>query len=355
MLLSIEEAFNEQDNKDVSLMVKILAVNAAKKSESGKNYTEVTIADSSGVANMKVFKQDEMQKFAELPSVILMNVIKKSNCFIFTVKSRASITAEINYKTTAIKTPEKKMTIKDMLTSKEKGTVICRIIKVSPVKDRTSQTTGLPLKLRHLLVKDSSGTAKAALWNDLATTTYETDDVIQLKDIHSTTYQDRKLLGTTATSSVEFVPDNNQFQITEDETKLYLGDPDFSDLAKLSAVILGYDNINIYKVCTNHSCLNKELIDSICPTCKKSPNEEKLYLRLTLTVQEDSSNNLVNLTMFYPEFNALCLCQDFIDYSLDMKSIKDILKSFLGSQITYNTRKTTICNVAMKRKAAETD
>lgn len=130
MLLSIEEAFNEQDNKDVSLMVKILAVNAAKKSESGKNYTEVTIADSTGLANMKVFKQDEMQKLAELPSVILMNVIKKSNCFIFTVKSRASITAEINYKTTTVQTPEKKMTIKDMLTSKEKGNVHCRIIKV---------------------------------------------------------------------------------------------------------------------------------------------------------------------------------------------------------------------------------
>lgn len=52
MLLSIEEAFNEQD---VSLMVKILAVNATKKSDSGKNYTEVTIADSTGLANMKVF------------------------------------------------------------------------------------------------------------------------------------------------------------------------------------------------------------------------------------------------------------------------------------------------------------
>ena len=50
--------------------MKILAVNAAKNQKvEKKNITEVTIADSTGLANMEVLKQDEMQKCAELPSV----------------------------------------------------------------------------------------------------------------------------------------------------------------------------------------------------------------------------------------------------------------------------------------------
>lgn len=35
--------------------------------------------------------------------------------------------------------------------------------QVSPVKDRTNSYTGMPLKLRHLMVKDATKTAKMAL------------------------------------------------------------------------------------------------------------------------------------------------------------------------------------------------
>lgn len=74
---------------------------------------------------------------------------------------------------------------------------------MSPVKDRTNSYTGMPLKLRHLMVKDATKTAKMALWNDISTQNYNSGDLIEVSDVKQTTFDNKKLLGTTPKSTMQ--------------------------------------------------------------------------------------------------------------------------------------------------------
>lgn len=76
-------------------------------------------------------------------------------------------------------------------------------LQVSPIKDRTNSYTGMPLKLKHLIAKDNTGTAKVALWNDLAKEEYHQNDIIRLSNMKGTTFEQKKLLGSTPNSKVE--------------------------------------------------------------------------------------------------------------------------------------------------------
>ena len=65
------------------------------------------------------------------------------------------------------------------------------------------QPTNQPLKLKHLIAKDNTGTAKVALWNDLAKKEYHQNDIIRLSNMKGTTFVQKKLLGSTPNSKAE--------------------------------------------------------------------------------------------------------------------------------------------------------
>ena len=90
MTSTLKEAFEKVDNTNVNLEVKISETLKMEKPPTGKGYMLIRTEDATGSALMKVYKEDQFEKFDQQPSLLLMNVIKKTNNFIFTNKSMAS-------------------------------------------------------------------------------------------------------------------------------------------------------------------------------------------------------------------------------------------------------------------------
>ena len=131
---TIEQALQLPNDSNTALEVKVLECSeSCKTSTSNKKYFEVVVGDTSGKVNLKVFKEDEHQKFIKHPSLLLQNVIKKTNLFIFTVKSKAFYCAEVhaNLEKTFYNTEEAQpATIKDLLQSPRKSNLLCRVVQV---------------------------------------------------------------------------------------------------------------------------------------------------------------------------------------------------------------------------------
>lgn len=77
MTLTIKEAFEEADDKNVTLEVKVMEIIKTEKNAAGKDYKLIRIGDGSGTTLLKLYKEDQFTKFADLPSLLLINVIKK--------------------------------------------------------------------------------------------------------------------------------------------------------------------------------------------------------------------------------------------------------------------------------------
>ena len=156
---------------------------------------------------------------------------------------------------------------------------------------------------------------------------------------------------------MQFLPDEGICPIIEPQDEhLALEDADFAPSNKLAGNIIGFDNIHVYDVCTKHACLNKELVDGICPNCFSSQDKDKKkkYMRATLTIQDSTgTKGIKNLSIFYPEYSALCAYMD-IKAELDViKTVQDNFQLFLGQEITYDLKKTSLANISLKRKHQE--
>lgn len=193
-MLSLSRAFEEDNDKNVSFQVKVVDVLKTDKTTAGKEFLLVQIGDETGTAKMKVFKKEQFEKFQEMPYLLLQNVIKKHDLFIFTVKSIASYCKPVTVSTTPVRSTSAAAegNLKQALDSPNQMTLKCRVVHVSPIKDRTNSYTGIPLKLKHLIAKDNTGTAKVALWNDLAKEEYHQNDIIRLSNMKGTTFEQKK-------------------------------------------------------------------------------------------------------------------------------------------------------------------
>ena len=79
-MLSLSRAFQADNDKNVSLQVKVVVVLKTDKTTAGKEFLLVQIGDETGTAKMKVFKKEEFEKFQEMPYLLLQNVIKNMIC-----------------------------------------------------------------------------------------------------------------------------------------------------------------------------------------------------------------------------------------------------------------------------------
>ena len=76
------------------------------------------------------------------------------------------------------------------------------LCQASPTKNRTKN--GQEIKLRHLALSDGHAQVKLALWRDHATTTqFEEGSILQLRNVARATFNDQKILQTTATTQIE--------------------------------------------------------------------------------------------------------------------------------------------------------
>ena len=94
--------------------------------------------------------------------------------------------------------------------------------------------------------------------------------------------------------------------ITEDDRRLALEDPDFKESIKTQGIIKGFDSFRVYRICPNKRCMNKEIIDGFCSSCNKQPDTVKKYMKATLTIQNLDLSEIKNLTLFYPDY-AVCI------------------------------------------------
>ena len=121
MLVTVEEAFNIQDDSNVNLSVKVLQLQEdTKTSTKSKDFRLATVADSSGSATLRIFKKDSLDKFT-------------TNYLIFTVKSLASFSQNVDCieKPTACKVLTENKSIKELLETDMRGNVKCRIIEIT--------------------------------------------------------------------------------------------------------------------------------------------------------------------------------------------------------------------------------
>lgn len=358
MPLTLKDALEKDDDTNVMLQIKVIEVVKEEKTNAGKSYLLVRIGDESGTSTLRVYKEDQFQKFHELPSLLLINVLKKPSNFIFTSKSMASYCKTISAASTELHQPQvrKNGTIKDLYEMKATSplTLKCRVVHVSPVKDRTNSYTGMPLKLRHLIIKDDTRSSKIALWNDLGTTSYTPGDVVEISDIKVTTFEGKKLLGSTPSSSMQFLAAESDIpNITEDDRRLAYEDPDFQDSVKIQGSIRGFDSIKVYQTCPQRACMNKEIVSGICSNCKKEPDSNKKYMKVLLTIQNtEDETQISNLTMFYPDYCTLCAYLN-LKTDLDASLIRSNLLGMLDKVISYNLRKTCISNISLKRKSSD--
>lgn len=96
--------------------------------------------------------------------------------------------------------------------------------------------------------------------------------------------------------------------------------------------------------------MNREIKDGICPSCNEAPEKKAKYMKATLTLEKSDKSAVVNLTLFYPDYCTLCALNN-LNTELDKDLVQANLLSLLGKHILYNTRKTCIANISMKRKS----
>ena len=132
-MLSLSRAFQEDNDKNVSLQVKVVDVLKTDKTTAGKEFLLVQIGDETGTAKMKVFKKEQFEKFQEMPYLLLQNVIKKHDLFIFTVKSIASYCKPVTVSTTPVRSTSAAAegNLKQALDSPNQMTLKCRAVHVS--------------------------------------------------------------------------------------------------------------------------------------------------------------------------------------------------------------------------------
>ena len=76
-MFSIKEALQKDSNEDVTLQVEVMQFLQTDKSSSGKENKLYIIRDESGTCKIRLFKKEEFDKFDQLPSFVIQNVIKK--------------------------------------------------------------------------------------------------------------------------------------------------------------------------------------------------------------------------------------------------------------------------------------
>ena len=140
--------------------------------------------------------------------------------------------------------------------------------------------------------------------------------------------------------------------ITEDDRRLALEDPDFKEITKTQGIIKGFDSFRVYRICPNKRCMNKEIIDGFCSSCNKQPDTVKKYMKATLTIQNLDLSEIKNLTLFYPDYCTLCA---FLDLKTDLEEtvVRSNLLTVVDEIISYTTRKTCIANITMNRKSSD--
>ena len=86
MTSTLAEAFEKGDDTNVNIEVKVMETLKREKPQNGKEYLLVRVGDATGTALLKIYKDDQFEKFEQHPSLLLINIIKKTNSFIFTKK-----------------------------------------------------------------------------------------------------------------------------------------------------------------------------------------------------------------------------------------------------------------------------
>ena len=140
--------------------------------------------------------------------------------------------------------------------------------------------------------------------------------------------------------------------VTNEDLRLAYEDADFKDCIKQNGTIRGFDQLRIYNICTKKRCMNRELKDNSCPTCNSVPDKQQKYMRATLTIEDSQTSSIINVTLFYPDYCTLCAFSE-MQTTLDRDVVQENLISLIGQSISFNTRKTCITNITMKRKSKE--
>jgi hypothetical protein len=135
-MLTLKQALELPDNSNASVEVKVIDCReACQESTNKKKYFEAIIADKTGSANIKVFQENQHEKFMQKPSLLLQDIIKKTDSFIFTVKSKAPYCApvpvDLNPTALCVSAAAKTGTVEEVLKSPSKMDMVCRVIQVN--------------------------------------------------------------------------------------------------------------------------------------------------------------------------------------------------------------------------------
>jgi hypothetical protein len=135
-MLTLKQALELPDNSNASVEVKVIDCReACQESTNKKKYFEAIIADKTGSANIKGFQENQHEKFMQKPSLLLQDIIKKTDSFIFTVKSKAPYCApvpvDLNPTALCVSAAAKTGTVEEVLKSPSKMDMVCRVIQVN--------------------------------------------------------------------------------------------------------------------------------------------------------------------------------------------------------------------------------
>lgn len=130
-MLTLKQALELPGNSNTSEEVKVLKCRETNK----QKFFEAIIADKTGSANIKVFQENQHEKFIQRPNLLLQDIIKKTDSFIFTVKSKAPYCApvpvDLNPTALCVSAVAKTGTVEEVLKPSSKMDMACRVIQVN--------------------------------------------------------------------------------------------------------------------------------------------------------------------------------------------------------------------------------